>query len=340
MIVNKIKLLVVVAALLAGKFASAQVDLKKLRAKPDTVLVDESKSPVANINQILVPIPKLGLEVNYWKHWTKLGMNANQTAFSDSWSQGGVSSIAVSILANHKSEYTKNKFSYTTELDLQYGKIQNDFLNHDVKTLSKKNLDRMYWDHKVSYKLSPKWSLFASLAFESQFDKGYTYAKDSLGNEYVSGTKSNFFAPARLTESFGFEFIPDKTFSLSFGTGTARQTFVFDKNVDVTLYDIEEGKTMKNLLAFQLRAKLNRDLAKNLNIKSEYLLTADYEKLGDPSHRLDLTLAAKVTKLVQVSLGGVMLYDSDFIDKDRGKTKPELQFSQFLALGLTYSLPQ
>lgn len=337
---NRITLLTVVFMLCIGQWSFAQIDLKRLRAKPDTNLVDAPKSPVSNINQVIVPIPKLSLEVDYWKHWTKLGINGNQAMFSESWSQGGVSSIALSILANHKSEYTKNKFSYVTELDFQYGRIQNDFLNREIKTLSRKNLDRIFWDNKISYKISPKWSLFASLTFESQFDKGYNYTKDALGNDSIASRKSNFFAPARLTESFGLEFIPDKTFSLSFGTGTARQTFVFDKNVDVTLYDIEEGKTMKNLLAFQLRAKLNRNLAENLNIKSEYILTADYEKLNDPSHRLDLTLAAKVTRLVQVSLGGVLLYDSDFIDTNRGKTKPEIQLSQFLALGLTYNLPR
>lgn len=227
-----------------------------------------------------------------------------------------------------------------TEIDLQYGRIQNDFLNRDVRTLSKKNLDRLFWDNKISYKISPRWSLFASLTLETQFDKGYNYAKDSLGNEYIQSVRSNFFAPARLTESFGLEYAPDKTFSLSFGTGTARQTFVLDKNVNPRDYDVEEGKRVKNVLAFQLRSRLNRNLTENLNIRSDYVMTADYEKLGDPSHRLDLTLAAKVTKLVQVSLGGVMLYDSDYIDEHRGKTAPELQFSQFLALGLTYSLPR
>ena len=318
----------------------AQIDLKSLRAKPDSNIVDRPAAPVTHLQDVMTTIPELGLEVNYWKHWTKLGLNVNQAMFSDSWAQGGVSSIALTALANHKSEYTKNKFSFLTEVDLQYGRIQNDFLNKEVVTLSKKNVDRIFWDNKFSYKITPRWSLFTSLTFESQFDKGFTYAKDSLGNEYVSGTKSNFFAPARLTESFGLEYAPDKTFSLMFGTGTARQTFVLDTSVNETDYDLEEGKRVKNVLAFQIRAKLDRNITENFNVKSEYVMTADYKKVDDPSHRLDLILSAKVTRLVQVSLRGTMVYDADFIDKDRGRNKPEIQLSQALALGLTYTLPR
>ena len=262
---NKRNFLLLALLLFIGRLGFAQVDLKKLRAKPDTNIVEQAPEPISHLQDVAVSIPKLDLEVNYWKHWTKFGLNANQAAFSDSWSQGGVSSIALSLLANHKSEYTKDRFSYTTEIDLQYGKIQNDFLhqNGGVKTLPKKNLDRMFWDNKIAYKLSPRWSLFTSITFESQFDKGYNYMTDEEGNEYIDENmlKSNFFAPARLTESFGLEYVPDKTFSLAFGTGTARQTFVLDDRVDETAYDVEAGKTMKNVLAFQLRAKLDRNLS-------------------------------------------------------------------------------
>src|SRR5690606_7335317 len=125
---KSINFLFVILLLVVGQQGMAQVDLKELRAKPDTNIVEKPQAPATNLQEVLVPIPQLDLEVNYWKHWTKFGLNVNQSMFSDSWAQGGVSSIALTALANHKSEYTKNKFSYLTELDLQYGRIQNDFL--------------------------------------------------------------------------------------------------------------------------------------------------------------------------------------------------------------------
>ena len=73
-------------------------------------------------------------------------------------------------------------------------------------------------------------------------------------------------------------------------------------------------------------------MSKNLNIKSRYNLFADYNDIGDPDHRLDVTLTAKVTSLVNVSLGGIVVYNSD--------EAPDVQYSQALALGVTYTLPR
>lgn len=342
---KRIKLLFVVFAIMGIQYGFAQIDLKKLRAKPDTNIVEQPKSPVTNINQVLVPIPKLDLEVDYWKHWTKFGINANQASFSDNWSAGGVNSIAVGVLAWHKSEYNKNNFQFTTELDLKYGKIKNK------DQLAKKNNDRIFWDNKLAYKLSKSWALYFSVTFESQFDIGYTY-KTTDGVERIYEYNTSFMGPGYFTESFGLEYKPDNTFSLRLGTGTARQTLVLDDRVkpltieeyasrypendpikaDQEKFGLKVGENFRNDLAFQLTANLDRNLSKNLNLKSRYNLFADYKELSDPDHRLDATLTAKVTNLVNVSLTGIMVYNSD--------EAPKVQYSQALALGLTYTLPR
>lgn len=226
MMFKRIKLLFVVFAVMGIQYGFAQIDLKKLRAKPDTNIVEQPKSPVTNINQVLVPIPKLDLEVDYWKHWTKFGINANQASFSDNWNAGGVNSIAVGVLAWHKSEYNKNNFQFTTELDLKYGKIKNE------DQLAKKNNDRIFWDNKLAYKLSKSWALYFSVTLESQFDVGYKYGRDAETNEeIIIDTVSAFMAPGYFTESFGLEYKPDNTFFAAFWYryGTAdiiiRQTY-------------------------------------------------------------------------------------------------------------------
>jgi len=329
---KKINLLLVVSFLLIGQVSIAQVDLKGLRAKPDTNIVEKPQAPVTNLQQVTVPIPKLDLEVNYWKHWTKFGINMNQASFSENWSAGGVNSIAVGLLGWHKSEYNKNNFQYVTEIDLRYGKIKNK------DQLAKKNNDRIFWDHKIAHKLSKSWALYFAVTFESQFDVGYNYGKDENTNEeIITGTKSRFMAPGYFTESFGLEFKPDNTFSLRLGTGTARQTLVLDdeisqKEKENDRFGVNQGAQFRNDLAFQITANLDRNLSKNLNIKSRYNLFADYKEISDPDHRLDLTLTAKVTNLVNVSLNGIMVYNSD--------EDVKVQYSQALALGLTYTLPR
>ncbi|WP_262250191.1 DUF3078 domain-containing protein [Parapedobacter soli] len=315
-----------------ASMASAQIyDIDELRYKPDSNSLRVER-PELDIRPVTLPISALDLRVIYWRHWSSFGINANQASFSDNWNGGGVNSISVGLLLNHKSDYTRNNTNFVTELILQYGKQKNR------DQLPRKNNDRIYWDNKLSQKISKSWSIYTSLTFDSQFDIGNSFGKDISGRDSITGVISNFMAPGRLTESLGIEYKPDNTFSLRFGTGTARQTFVLDRRIDPTRYGVEEGKRVKNDLAFQLTANLNRNLSPNLNLTSKYNLFADYEKLNDPSHRLDATLTARVTRLVNVTLSGTVLYDSDYIEE--GKTKSEVQYSQALSLGLLFKLPK
>src|SRR5690606_27410850 len=148
----------------------------------------------------------------------------------------------------------------------------------------------------------------------------------------------------------------DNTLSVRFGTGTARQTLILDDRLKPlsannyhrkhgvfydpkdpskgtgAIFGVDEGKTFKNELAFQLTANLDRNLSKNLNLKSRYNLFADYLDINDPAHRLDATLTAKITSIVNVSLGGTLLYDSAL--------DPKVQWNQMLSMGLLLNLPK
>ncbi len=306
----------------------------------DTTLIKELKQfPKKNALPVRRPIlfpetvtitapATLKLAVNYWRDWVTFGVNVNQAAFSDNWGGGGVNSLAVGGKFSYKTDYTKDDKNFASELLLQYGKLKNK------NQLSRKTADRIFWDNKVALKLSKSWYFFGSLNFESQFDRGYSFSKNAQGNE-VRNLLSNFMAPGYLTESLGFEYKPVKYFYLRIGTGTARQTFV----VDTTLYKtnpknfgVEHGESFRNELAFQLVASIDRDIAKNLNLKSRYTLFANYEKLKNIDNRLDVTLTAQVNRLINVSVAGVVLYDDDTADK--------IQASQALSLGLTYKFPR
>lgn len=313
--------------LLGGtSLANAQTyDIDELRYKPDSNSL-KVEIPELEIQPVTLPMSALDLRVIYWRHWSSFGINANQASFSDNWTGGGVNSISVGLLLNHKSDYTRNNTNFVTEFMLQYGKQK----NKDQQP--RKNNDRIFWDNKLSLKVSNHWSLFTSLTFESQFDMGLKYGAD---NE-ITDTVSNFMAPGYLTESLGIEYKPDKTFSLRIGTGTARQTFILDERLvprdGATRFGVESDKNFRNDLAFQITANLDRNLARNLNLKSRYNMFANYEELGDPSHRLDATLTASVTRLINVTLSGILLYDS--------RLHEDIQTSQTLALGLLFKLPR
>ncbi len=268
----------------------------------------------------------LDLKVNYWKSLTAFGLNMNQASFSDNWGAGGVNSLALGGQISYKTDYTKEDKNFVSELILQYGKLKNR------NQLARKTVDRIFWDNKVAIKLSKSWYFFGSVNFESQFDLGHSFSKDAQGNERRT-LLSKFMAPGYLTESFGFEYKRDKFFFLRIGTGTARQTFVLDRQLYLTNpknFGVDPGKTFRNELAFQVVSSFDRDIAKNLNLKSRYSMFANYEKLSSIDNRLDVTLSASVNKLVNVSLTGIMLYDDDTANK--------IQASQAMSFGLTYKL--
>jgi len=267
-------------------------------------------------------------KINYWKTKATVGINANQASFSDNWKGGGTNSIAIGALLNHKAEYSKESYSYTSEVIMQYGKVKNK------DQLQKKTNDRIYWDNKAAVQLSKNWYFFASLSFESQFDKGFSYSKDAQGNE-VAKILSKFMSPGYLTESLGFEYKPSKSFSTRIGTGTARQTFVLDTTIyrtNAKNFGVPIGQKVKNDLAFQVVTNFEKEVVKNTIIKGKYNMFIPYESFSDIDHRLDLVVTAKINRFLNVSLTGVVLYDKDMDLK--------VQSSQALALGMSFTFPR
>jgi hypothetical protein len=267
-------------------------------------------------------------KINYWKTKTSVGININQAAFSDNWKGGGVNSLAIGGLVNYKTEYSKESYSYASEVILQYGKVKNK------SQLQKKTTDRIYWDNKAAVQLSKNWYFFGSMNFESQFDKGFSYSRDAQGNE-KENLLSKFMSPGYLTESIGFEYKPNKFFSTRIGTGTARQTFVLDTALYRTNsknFGVEKGKKFRNELAFQIVTNFEKEIFHNVTLKTKYNMFIPYDNFGHIDHRLDINIIAKVNRFMNVSITGVGLYDRD--------TDLKIQGSQTLALGLVFAFPR
>ena len=308
---------------IAQKTAADSLKIEELRQYPRKNSLPVSR-PALIVRPIPVPESLEKMKVNYWRNWLSFGVNLNQASFSDNWSGGGINSLALGTQLNFKTDYTKGDKNYVSELILQYGKLKNK------GQLERKTNDRIFWDNKSGLKLSKNWFFFGSVNFESQFDQGYTYNRDGKGNE-ERVLISRFMSPGYLTESFGFEYKPNKEFYLRIGTGTARQTFVLDTNIYKTNpknFGVPKGNVFRNELAFQVVSNLDKDIAKNINLKSRYALFANYKRLNHLDHRLDVTVSAKVNKLINVSIAAIALYDDDTSDK--------IQASQSISLGLVY----
>ena len=320
--------------LLAASFPIIAQEIDTIPISTKNLDIKLKRSPLPSrigtilFNPITLKPVTVNAKINYWKTKTSVGINVNQAAFSDNWNGGGVNSFALGGLINYKAEYSKESYSYVSEVILQYGKIKNK------SQLQKKTTDRIYWDNKAAIQLSKNWYFFGSVNFESQFDRGFAYSKDGKGNE-IEKLLSKFMSPGYLTESVGFEYKPSKFFSTRIGTGTARQTFVLDTalyRTNPNNFGVVKGKNFRNELAFQVVTAYEKEIFTNITLKTRYNMFIPYDNFGHIDHRLDINMIAKINRAMNVSLTGVGLYDRD--------TDRKMQGSQTLALGLTFIFPR
>jgi hypothetical protein len=266
-----------------------------------------------------------------WRKYFKAGLNLNQAAFSSNWKAGGVNSFGFNTLLNFKPEYKKDKNSWSSEIDLVYGMINNQGQGY------RKTVDRVFLDTKYGRQLNAKWDFTTGVNLLTQFAPGYNYTTDPVTNEVVETLISDIFAPAFITAGIGFEYHPVEYFKVRISPFAPRITIVNGVERFVTVdnptpFGVTPPETVRyELLAAQILAEFNKDIAKNINLKWTYMMFVNYETLEARTidHRLDLTVTGRVNQFVNVSVGGIILYD---YDQDLG-----VQLNQVFSLGVAYS---
>ena len=265
-----------------------------------------------------------------WKKAFKAGINLNQASFSSNWKAGGVNSLGFNTFLNYKANYKKDNATWDSEIDLLYGMVNNQGQGY------RKTLDRIYLDSKYGRALSEKWNMFLALNFQTQFARGFKYIKGKIDLDSAV-LISDFLAPAFITATLGFQYIPSKAFKVRISPFAPRLTIVRNSEeyipVDsVAPYGVLLGEaTRYEWLAAQILAEFNKDIAENINLKWRYLLFANYENfnLQEIDHRVDLNLTAKVGRFINVSIGGILLYDYD--------QDADAQVSEAFSLGILYT---
>lgn len=266
-----------------------------------------------------------------WKKAFKAGLNLNQASFTSNWKAGGVNSFGFNALLNYKANYKSGRHSWDNEIDMLFGMVNNAGQGY------RKTLDRIFIDTRYGQSMSSKWDLIVAANLVTQFAKGYKYVKDANGLEQ-GVLISDTFAPAFVTLNLGAEWHPNDFFKVRFSPIAPRVTLL-PKNdgryaaVDsIKPYGVEVGKTARfEWYAFQMIAEFNKDIATNINLKWRYMMFADYQSLeaNKVDHRVDLNLTAKVNKFINVTVGGIFIYD---FDQDISP-----QYSQAFSLGVLYT---
>jgi len=273
-------------------------------------------------------LTKLVKRDTFWRKAYQTGLNINQGSFSNNWKGGGVNSYAIAAFFKGRSYYEKGKHTWDNNIDLEYGQVNTTGIGN------RKGNDRIFLDSKYGYGLSKTFAVFGSLNFLSQFASGYQYSTNAVGAT-ISQKQSSFFAPGYFTESLGFDYKPNSWFDVRWGIATLRQTIVTDTSLHTVVsgnYGVAIGKTVRNQVGSDIVATLNKNLAKNLNVKAIFSLFTDYAQPGVMVPRLDVAFTSSIMKYVNVNFGGTLFYDQT--------QDLKIQGSEALSIGVVYSFSQ
>ena len=257
----------------------------------------------------------------------------SQAAFSN-WAAGGQNSIGLDAYLDLVANYHKGRHVWGNTLSLGYGFT---ILGKGNQTKFTKSNDKLEFTSAYGYAFSKdkKWLLTVLMNFRSQFSAGYNYPDDST-------VISNFMAPGYLVAGLGITYAPAKWFYVYLSPGSGRFTFVLDKKLsDTGSFGVDKGKKSRTEFGSYLRADLNKDLSKTINLTTTLALFTNYMKdFGNIDVNWNLLLTMKVNKWLAASITTQLIYDDNVnIKPDPTESGgPRTQFKELLGIGISYKI--
>ncbi|MBL6949712.1 MAG: DUF3078 domain-containing protein [Bacteroidales bacterium] len=270
----------------------------------------------------------------YWNITGFASLNVSQAAYSN-WAAGGQNSLGLVGLVNLNINYSEGKHAWANIINLGYGF---QFLGFGTSSQQySKTDDKIELTTSYGYEIHSNKKWYASMLanFRSQFSNGFNYPDDST-------VISTFMAPAYLVVGIGITYVPAKWFRVYLSPTSGRFTFLLDQALaDSGSYGLKHGKKFRSQFGPYLRADLNKDLAKNINLTSSLELFTDYlNNFGNIDVNWNLLLTLKVNKWLATTINLNLIYDDDIIIKDDKNDPggPRTQFKEILGVGISYKI--
>ncbi|MGB1039589.1 MAG: DUF3078 domain-containing protein [Flavobacteriales bacterium] len=268
--------------------------------------------------------------------WTKggmLGLNFSQVALSN-WAGGGFSSISGNSLGSLFANYKNGKRAWDNSLDLAYGLISQDG-GEFIKSDDRIELNSKYGQQ---FKKNEKWYYGGLVNFRTQFAPGFA-------DEARATLISRIMSPAYLTGALGFDYKPNAALSIFIAPVSYRGTFVLDDALNsVGAFGVDTNSTLRNELGGLFMAKFQKDVLKNVNLKTQLTLFSNYiDRPQNIDVLWDVLLSMKVNKYITASIATSLIYDHDIniaVDNNNDgiidATGPRVQFKEVLNIGFSY----
>lgn len=278
-----------------------------------------------------------------WRLSAIYALNGSQSAFVN-WSAGGRNNITILGSINAAANYEKGKMKWANDWILALGGLQ--YIDKGHTEGLQKTDDKIDIATNLGYKIKEHYYLSLLGGFKTQFLDGFIYPNDSV-------RVSTFLSPAYVNVALGIEYAPKDNFSVFVSPLAMKLTIVNDPvlsnagafGVAPATYDslgniISEGKRTRSEFGAYVRIKYDKELAKNIILKSKLELFSNYA--NNPQNidvNADILFLFKVNSWFAASLQWNLLYDDDIDVRDsKGNVGPRTQFKSVLGVGLNYRM--
>ncbi|MCR9173886.1 MAG: DUF3078 domain-containing protein [bacterium] len=272
------------------------------------------------------------------------GVNGTNSSFVN-WNAGGRNNISLLGFVSATAVYDNPTFDWDNSLDLALGGLQ--YLDGSGEGLQKTD-DRIELSTKLGYRLKKRKNFYLSFVggFRTQFLDGFNFPDDS-------SRVSTFMAPGYINMALGIDYKPNDNFTLFLSPAAGKFTFVRDQRlanagsfgVEPAVFDtsgnvITPGSTFRGEFGAYMRMRYNREIAKNIEMKTRLELFSNY--LDRPQNidvNADVLFNFKVNSWFSASANFTLIYDHDILITDAdGNTGPRTQFKSVLGVGISYTM--
>lgn len=294
--------------------------------------------------QDTLPLRSILTDTSYWTSKMLFGVNGSQTSFVN-WAAGGRNNIAVLGFLDASATYRKKNIKWNNDLKLALGGLRFTDKTVEGRRMQKTD-DRIDAASSIGYEFKNKWFYTLTAGFKTQMLDGFVLPNDSV-------RASTLLAPAYLNLALGIEFAPSPAFNIFLSPVAAKFTIVNDevlanagafgvRKADTNSLGqvINPGKRFRSEYGAYFRMRFNKEIAKNIEMKSRLELFSNYiDKPQNVDVNAEVIFTFKVNKWFSSSLQWNMIYDDDIKVLDaKGRSGPRTQFKSVLGLGVSFTI--
>jgi opacity protein-like surface antigen len=264
-----------------------------------------------------------------WRLKAIYGVNGTQSSFVN-WNAGGRNNISLLGYVAASAKYEKGNLKWDNDLGAALGGMQ--YLDQSTGNDLQKTDDRLELATNFGYRLKEHYYLSLLGSFRTQFIEGL--------DESLVRT-SNFMAPGYVNLSLGIDYTPNDNFSAFLSPLASKMTFVTDPTLSAAgSFGVAAGETFRGEFGAYFKMKYNKELFKNIEMKSKLELFSNYiENPQNIDVNAEVLFSFKVNSWFSASLLWNLIYDDDIrITDSDGNTGPRTQFKSVLGLGVSYTM--